>query len=67
MKMTELKKKKTDDLKKVVLDGKKELLNLRFQQTTGQLKNIARAKAVRRTIARAKTLMRAAVSETKKA
>lgn len=67
MKMTELKKKKTDDLKKVVLDGKKELLNLRFQQTTGQLKNTARAKAVRRTIARAKTLMRAAVSETKKA
>ena len=57
MKIAELRKKKVEDLGKVIIEMKKELFNLRFQQTTGQLKNSARIKEVRRTVARAKTLM----------
>lgn len=56
MKIAELRKKKTSDLNQLVLDLKKESFNLRFQQTAGQLKNTARVKEVRRTIARIKTL-----------
>lgn len=57
MKIADLRKKKTADLEKLVIDMKKELFNLRFQKTTGQLKNAARIKEVRRTVARAKTLI----------
>ena len=57
MKIVELRKKKTEELKKLILDMKKESFNLRFQKTTGQLKNTARIKEVRRTVARAKTLI----------
>jgi len=35
---------------------KKEQFNLRFQRATGQLENTARVRAVRRDIARIKTL-----------
>ena len=35
-----------------------ELFNLRFQKHTGQLKNMARLRQVRRDIARLKTIMR---------
>lgn len=35
---------------------KKEQFNLRFQQATGQLENLARIREVRRDIARIKTL-----------
>jgi len=37
---------------------KKEAFNLRFQKATGQLENTARARQVRRDIARTKTIMR---------
>jgi len=36
---------------------KEELFNLRFQKTTGQLKNTARIKEVKRDIARILTIM----------
>jgi large subunit ribosomal protein L29 len=40
------------------LDGaKKELFNLRLQQVSGQLENPLRIRAVRRSIARIKTVM----------
>ena len=38
---------------------KKEQLNLRFQQASGQLENSARIRQVRQTIARLKTAQRA--------
>ncbi len=57
MKTKELRTKKTEDLKTLVFDLKKESLNLRFQKTTGQLLNTSRVREVRRTIARAKTLL----------
>ena len=37
---------------------KEELLNLRFQQATGQLENTARLSQVRKNIARIKTVLR---------
>lgn len=37
---------------------KEELFNLRFQMATGQVKNTARVKQVRRDIARAQTILR---------
>jgi large subunit ribosomal protein L29 len=57
MKAIDLKKKKPDELKKMVTDLKKESFNLRFQRVAGQLTNTARVREVRRTIARVKTLL----------
>jgi large subunit ribosomal protein L29 len=51
-----------------VLKLKKERFNLRFQKATGQLENTARVRAVRRDVARAKTIAaqkRAASSQPK--
>jgi large subunit ribosomal protein L29 len=45
-----------DQLGDELLKLKKEQFNLRFQRATGQLENTARVKAVRRDIARVKTL-----------
>jgi large subunit ribosomal protein L29 len=39
-------------------EAHQELFNLRFQYTTGQLKNTARMQAVRREIARLRTVLR---------
>ena len=57
MKIDDLKTKSEDELK-VELDSlKKEAFNLRFQQATGQLKNTARVRQVRRSVARVKTIL----------
>jgi large subunit ribosomal protein L29 len=45
-----------DQLDDEVLKLKKEQFNLRFQRATGQLENTARVRAVRRDIARLKTI-----------
>jgi len=45
-----------DQLKDELLKLKKEQFNLRFQQASGQLKNTARVRQVRRTIARLQTI-----------
>jgi large subunit ribosomal protein L29 len=57
MKIAELRAKNKDELKDLVLSLKQEQFNLRFQEATGALENKGRYKEVRRTIARAKTLM----------
>ena len=57
MKIAELRAKSQDELKGLILDLKKEQFNLRMQASTGELENKGRFKEVRRTIARAKTLM----------
>ena len=44
-----------DQLQDELLKLKKEQFNLRFQQATGQLENVARVREVRRDIARIKT------------
>jgi large subunit ribosomal protein L29 len=45
-----------DQLDDELLKLKKEQFNLRFQRATGQLENTSRVRAVRRDIARVKTI-----------
>ena len=52
-----LRAKTADELKSQLVDLKKEQFNLRFQAAGGQLENPARAKIVRREIARIKTVL----------
>ena len=60
MKMTEINDLTADQLSDELVKLKKEQLNLRFQQASGQLENSARIKQVRQTIARLKTAQGAA-------
>ena len=60
MNMSEIKDMTADQLDDELLKLKKEQLNLRFQQASGQLENTARMREVRRTIARLKTAHSAA-------
>jgi large subunit ribosomal protein L29 len=57
MKATELRQKTQTELGTVLDDLLKEQFNLRMQQGTGQLSRPSRMKAVRKDIARIKTLM----------
>ena len=52
-----LRAKTADELKNQLVDLKKEQFNLRFQVAGGQVENPARAKNVRREIARIKTVL----------
>jgi len=54
----ELRGKTADELNDELLSLRKEQFNLRFQRATGQLNNTSRVRAVRRDIARIKTLLR---------
>jgi len=68
MKPEDLRRMTLDQLDDEVLKLKKERFNLRFQKATGQLENTARVRAVRRDVARAKTIAaqkRAASSQPK--
>mgnify|MGYP001059595919 FL=1 len=58
MKYSEIKDLTNDQLADELLKLKKEQLNLRFQQASGQLENSSRIKQVRQTIARIKTMLR---------
>ncbi|MFI0394655.1 50S ribosomal protein L29 [Paracoccus jiaweipingae] len=57
MKAQELKDKTPDQLRDQLVALKKEAFNLRFQQATGQIENTARMRAVRRDVARVKTVL----------
>lgn len=57
MKFEELKGKTADELKKLLVESKKELFNLRFQKVSGELEKTHRVSIVRKTVARIKTLM----------
>ena len=50
--LEELKSLTVADLQSQLVDAKKELFNLRFQNATNQLDNTARIKEVRKNIAR---------------
>lgn len=58
MQAGELRELTTDELEEKVTELKEELFNLRFQLATRQLENPMRLKEVRKSIARAKTVMR---------
>lgn len=55
MKNEDLRQKSDDELKKALMELRKEQFNLRFQKESGQLENTARLRQVRRDIARVKT------------
>ena len=56
MKAADVRAMTLDQLDDEVLKLKKEQFNLRFQRATGQLENTSRVRAVRRDIARIKTI-----------
>ena len=58
MKAKELKAMSNTELEAKVSELKAELFNLRFQLATGQLQNTMQITAVKRDIARAKTILR---------
>ena len=65
MKASELTKMSAADLDKKLVELKAELFNLRFQHTINQLDNPLRIKAVKRDIARIKTVQRQLTAQAK--
>lgn len=57
MDASELRNKTPDQLRDSLVALKKEAFNLRFQQATSQLENTSRMRAVRRDVARIKTVL----------
>ena len=55
--LEELKSKSVADLNAQLVDAKKELFNLRFQNATNQLDNTSRIKEVRKNSARIQTII----------
>jgi large subunit ribosomal protein L29 len=53
---SDVRAKTPDELSAMLLDLRKEQFNLRFQRATGQQENTSRVRAVRRDIARVKTI-----------
>jgi large subunit ribosomal protein L29 len=58
MKANEMRELSLDELERKLLDLKQELFNLRFQHASGQLENPRKLGQTRKTIARAKTIIR---------
>ena len=56
-KPSDIRAKTADELNAMLLDLRKEQFNLRFQRATGQQQAGARMRAVRRDIARVKTIL----------
>ena len=52
-----LKGKSSDELNTLLVDLRKQQMDMRFQQAGGQLTNTAEIRKVRRTIARVKTIL----------
>ena len=63
--LEELKTQSVADLNAQLVDAKKELFNLRFQNATNQLDNTSRIREVRKNIARIQTIIteKASVAE----
>jgi len=58
MKAEDLRTKSADELKESLVGLRKEQLNLRFRQASGQIEDTAQVRQVRRDIARIKTILR---------
>lgn len=57
MNAQDLRNETPDQLRDRLVSLKKEAFNLRFQQATNQLENTSRIRAVRRDVARVKTVL----------
>ncbi len=55
--LEELRNKSVEELAQDLVEAKKELFNLRFQNATNQMNNTARIREVRRNIARIQTVL----------
>ena len=58
MKVNEIRNLTTDEITRKISELKGELFNLRFQMATGHIDNPMRIKEVRKSIARAKTIIK---------
>ena len=58
MKVSEIRSKSVEELEKQLVDLKKDLFMLRMQHATNHLDNPTKISAVRRDIARVKTVLR---------
>jgi large subunit ribosomal protein L29 len=58
MRASDIREKTANELDRELIDLKKELFKLRFQMATNQLDNPMKVKAVKRNIARVKTVIR---------
>lgn len=56
-KAEDLKNKSVDELNTMLVDLRKQQMNLRFQKAGGSLENTSMMRSVRRTIARVKTYL----------
>ncbi len=56
-KVEDLKGKSVDELKKTLLEKRKEQFNLRFKKTSQELENTSQLRNIRRDIARIKTFI----------
>ena len=63
MSAKELKAKTPEALREELVALKKEAFNLRFRQATGQLENTARMNAVRKDVARIRTVLNQKAAE----
>jgi large subunit ribosomal protein L29 len=57
MKSAEIRALSTEAIQARLIDAKEELMNLRFQQATGELTDYTRVRYTRRTIARLSTIL----------
>ena len=64
MKAEDLRAKTVDELNDEIDSLAKEAFNLRFQKASGQLENTARVRAVRRDMARVKTVLNQKAEDT---
>ena len=58
MKVKEIREVSTEEINAKLVETKKELFNLRFQQATGNLEKPSRLRDLRHTVARMKTVLK---------
>ncbi len=58
MKVKEIRELSTEEIQEKLVETKKELFNLRFQQATGNLEKPSRIRDLRHTVARMKTVLK---------
>lgn len=58
MKLQELKEKSIDELNALIIDTKKQLLDLRLQKSLQKLENTAQIRQLKTVVAQAKTLIK---------
>ena len=65
MKLQELKEKSIDELNALIVDTKKQLLDLRMQKSLQKLENTAQIRQLKTVVAQAKTLIKEKSEERK--